>query len=76
MEKVDITGECYGCIHKMEVLGNTHIRCGKPDANMTGNKHGIKMGWFIYPFLFDPVWKTKACDNFEKREENKDGKIF
>ena len=44
MEKVDITGECYSCIHKVEVPGNTHIRCGKPDVNMTGNKHGIKMG--------------------------------
>lgn len=76
MEKVDITGECYSCIHKREVPGDAHIRCGKPDVNMTGHKYGIKMGWFIYPLLFDPVWKTKACDNFEKRKENKDGKVF
>jgi len=32
---------------------------------MTGNAHGVKNGWFIYPLLFDPIWKTKECDNFE-----------
>ena len=60
--------ECYNCRHKREVPGNCHIQCAKPDANMTGNEHGIREGWFMYPILFDPTWKTKMCDNFEAVE--------
>ena len=74
MEKVNIMGECYSCVHKREVPGDAHIKCVKPDANMTGNEHGIKMGWFIYPLLFDPTWKTKACDNFEDKSVNRPSK--
>lgn len=57
--------ECYSCIHKREVPGNCHIRCAKPDEEMTGASHGISNGWFIYPLLFDPVWKTRKCNNYE-----------
>jgi hypothetical protein len=39
----------------------------KPDPAMTGDAHGIRNGWFIYPMLFDPVWRTKECSNWEKR---------
>lgn len=59
-----IINECYSCVHKSEVPGNAHIACDNPDVNMTGNAHGIRRGWFFYPILFDPVWKTKACDNY------------
>lgn len=57
--------ECYDCEHKREVPGNYHIQCVKPDAKMRGSKHGIKEGWFMYPLLFDPVWKEKLCSNYE-----------
>ena len=57
--------ECYHCEHMREVPGNCHIKCVKPDAEMTGNPHGIKEGWFMYPLLFDPTWKTKMCNNYE-----------
>ena len=57
--------ECGKCIHKRSVPGNCHIECAKPDPDMTGDPHGIKNGWFIYPLLFDPTWATKDCDNFE-----------
>lgn len=56
---------CYKCKNKREVPGNAHIKCVKPDPKMTGDPHGIRNGWFIYPSLFDPVWRTKECDNFE-----------
>lgn len=59
--------ECYTCAHKREVPGNCHIACVNPDPNMTGNSHGIKNGWFFYPFLFDPTWKTKTCANYIQR---------
>lgn len=59
--------ECYLCKHKVNVPGNSHIECLNPDLNMQGAEHGIKMGWFVYPFVFDPTWKMKPCDNFEER---------
>ncbi len=57
--------ECYSCKSKVDIPGNAHIMCINPDPLMTGVAHGIKMGWFLYPTLFDPVWKTKKCNNYE-----------
>lgn len=65
----DKYNECYMCIHQHDVPGNAHIKCAKPDPEMTGNEHGIKQGWFIYPALFDPVWKEKDCANFEEDDD-------
>ena len=56
---------CYQCKNSREVPGKSHIKCIKPYADMTGNQHGIKKGWFMYPILFDPVWATTKCPNFE-----------
>lgn len=64
----NIMTECYSCTHKKEVPGNCHIKCNKPDKNMVGDSHGIKNGWFYYPFLFDPVWKKKLCENYQNHE--------
>lgn len=58
-------GECYTCKHHRESPGDAHIRCNKPDPGMVGEPHGIRMGWFYYPMLYDPVWKRKMCDNYE-----------
>ena len=57
---------CYECKHKRNVPGNAHIMCMKPDPDMTGDPYGIQNGWFVYPVVFDPVWKTKICSNHEK----------
>jgi hypothetical protein len=64
---MNMKNECYSCAHKEEVPGNCHIKCNNPDPAMCGNEHGIKKGWFIYPFLFDPVWKEVACSNFAEK---------
>jgi hypothetical protein len=56
--------ECYSCVRHRKVPGDAHIACMKPDPEMTGSPHGVKNGWFLYPFLFDPVWKEKICCNF------------
>jgi hypothetical protein len=57
--------DCKDCANKRNVPGDCHVQCVKPDGNMTGNQHGIRNGWFMYPLLFDPIWATKKCDNFE-----------
>lgn len=64
----EIHGECYSCVHRRTVPGETHIACVKPDAAMVGSLYGIQKGWFVYPMLFDPVWKERLCANFESTE--------
>ena len=59
--------QCYGCIHSQDVPGNAHIRCGSPCARMSGDSHGVENGWFMYPKLFDPVWRTSECANFHPK---------
>jgi hypothetical protein len=60
--------DCFECKFKESVPGNYHIKCNKPDPEMTGNAHGIREGWFYYPMLFDPIWKTKECSNFQSNK--------
>ena len=64
---VEAKKECHFCKYNGGLPGNSHIQCKMPDINMTGDEYGIKKGYFLYPFLFDPIWKTKMCDNFEKK---------
>jgi hypothetical protein len=59
--------QCYNCKHSRSVPGNCHIQCVNPDPNMIGNPHGIREGWFYYPFLYDPVWGEKECINHEEK---------
>lgn len=67
MTTSQIRGECYSCKYHREVPGNTHIQCVNPDPGMVGNPHGVRHGWFFYPILFDPTWKEKLCDNYERK---------
>ncbi len=64
-----IMGECYKCKHRRAIPGDCHTQCAKPDKFMTGDEHGKRSGWFMYPLNFDPVWKTKLCSNFEAKTE-------
>ena len=68
-EPWNMRNECYFCRFMQRVPGNAHIKCTNPDPEMEGHEHGKKKGWFFYPTLFDPVWKTKCCDNFEPKED-------
>lgn len=37
------------------------------DLGIQGNAHGIKKGWFNWPWNFDPVW-LDSCSGFEPKE--------
>jgi len=69
MAERNMMNECYYCEHKENVPGNAHIKCNCPDPEMTGNNYGKSQGWFYYPTLFDPTWKTKLCKNFKSKEK-------
>ena len=65
-EELNMRNECYSCKFKREIPGDEHIKCIKPVGKMKANPHGIKSGWFNYPYNFDPVWKEQLCENFEE----------
>lgn len=31
------------------------------------SQHGIRMGWFLWPVNFDPVW-LESCNGFQAKE--------
>jgi hypothetical protein len=63
---------CYECKHKKLIPGNAHIRCDfawkdKQTGEIpVGDTHGVMMGWFFFPFNFDPVWGPEECVGFNK----------
>ena len=61
---------CFKCKSHYEVPGNYHIGCKNYNAKIKGNRHGIKNGWFYWPFLFDPIW-LESCDSFEEVNNEK-----
>ena len=57
---------CYTCVFKGVVPGNAHISCSNWKATVTGDPYGIKNGWFIWPFLFDPTW-LRSCNGHKEK---------
>ncbi len=58
------------------IMGLMEVLAGKTNAgklNIKANPHGIKMGWFLWPVNFDPVW-LENCDGFGAKLEQ--GKIY
>ena len=55
---------CYECVHRHDLPGDTHSRCDNYFAEVKANEHGIVKGWFSWPVNFDPIW-LKSCDGFE-----------
>ena len=62
--------DCNKCVHRITLPGDAHIRCNNHSAKVVGDKHGIRMGWFMWPFNFDPAWLL-SCDGFSENEEDK-----
>ena len=38
------------------------------ELNIKANEHGIREGWFNWPYNFDPIW-LENCDGFEENQE-------
>ena len=51
------------------VADRTCTRCfghaSQKSLNVTGSPHGVRHGWFNWPWNFDPIW-LEQCDGFEK----------
>ncbi len=65
------TPNCYECKYRGTIPGDCHSTCSNKKAIVQGNEHGIKSGWFFWPFNFDPVWLEK-CDGFKKDTKNQE----
>lgn len=44
------------------------VNVGTEKLNIKASAHGIKNGWFNWPFNFDPVW-LENCEGFELKQE-------
>ena len=54
-------------VELLSMLGGGHHPPLPMGLNVRGNPHGIKRGWFGWPFNFDPVW-LEECDGFEEKQ--------
>ena len=61
------TKTSYTRLYKDTIAGDCHISCkfnwlkskNKPP---NGRLHGIKNGWYNFPFNFDPIWMEEECE--------------
>jgi len=70
---MDEKPNCYACKWRRDLPGDCHSRCLNLSAHVTGHLHGIRRGWFLWPFDFDPVWLI-TCDGFEAKESKEENK--
>jgi hypothetical protein len=54
---------CYECKGRCDVPGDAHSSCSQLQAHVEGSPHGIRKGWFLWPWNFDPTWLV-SCDSF------------
>lgn len=61
---------CYRCIYRRSVPGDCHSACANLSTGPTikGSMHGVRNGWFFWPFNFDPIW-LEACGGFEPEQQ-------
>jgi len=59
---------CYDCKHRRGIAGDAHSSCVNLRAKVRGDAHGIRSGWFSWPYNFDPVW-LENCTGFEDKEK-------
>lgn len=59
--------DCYKCKHRKDLVGDYHSSCQAKSAVVKGHPHGIKNGWFFWPYNFDPIWLVE-CNSFESKD--------
>ena len=63
--------DCHKCRYRgWGLSGSHHLGCCNPAAKVRGNAHGVRNGWFTWPFDFDPIW-LEACDGFQEEYQRK-----
>ncbi len=57
---------CYDCVHRIGIPGDCHSSCANRAAKVAGSLYGIRAGWFMWPFNFDPTWLV-SCDGYQPK---------
>src|SRR3990167_7099260 len=65
----DPLGEILGLLASVQRVSPV-TTSGAITLGIKGSTHGIRSGWFNWPFNFDPVWLEK-CNGFEPK--NREG---
>ena len=61
--------DCYACKHRRPLLGDCHSACAAPaPVDIAAATHGVKNGWFMWPYNFDPTW-LEECSAFQPIKE-------
>lgn len=63
--------QCYECKFRRNVPGDTHSACAAPldKIKVVADAHGIRNGWFLFPYNFDPVW-LEECNSFTPKSSS------
>ena len=56
--------DCYQCANRRNLAGDRHSFCVNIAANVKGNLRATAMGYFLWPFNYDPIWLLE-CDGFK-----------
>lgn len=75
MQDENVKPNCYKCQYRRPLSGDAHSGCVNEKASVVGAPHGIKNGWFFWPYNFDPVWLLE-CDGFDEADEPKGGGLI
>jgi len=77
--KENVPGDAHICCRHPKIAENPELECfaalgiggatspASAELNIQANSHGVKMGWFMWPVNFDPVW-LENCDGFKEKE--------
>jgi hypothetical protein len=63
---------CYQCCFRGSVPGSAHSSCSfEWSRNLEnapeGDSHGIKKGWWVFPWNYDPGWMIGQCKEFKQK---------
>ena len=68
------SGDAAGRIFAIFASVGRHAPVGNYNGiiklNISGDFHGIRNGWFNWPYNFDPVWLL-TCDGFKEKKGKK-----
>ena len=68
--------DCYTCLHRGTLPGDAHSECteglkqclsglskSEVTIRVSLNPHGVRNGWAMWPFNFDPIW-IDSCNSY------------
>lgn len=60
---------CSLCVHMQRIADDCHISCAARNITVKGDPIGVRKGWFVWPFNFDPTWLLE-CDGYTEQEND------